>query len=129
MQMGRSSIGSLRQIPMDSRPSRGEIWYADLNPVRGHEQAGRRPVLIVSHDRFNHSRAGLVYFIPLTSQAKGIPYHVPLLPPEGGVTVQSYIMCEHARSGTTERLLQRWGDVSPQTMAQVEDRLRILLNL
>jgi mRNA interferase MazF len=112
-----------------SRSSRGEIWYAELAPVRGHEQAGQRPVLIVSSNVLNHSRARLVWFIPLTHRAKGVPSHVPVMPPEGGVKTQSYIMCEHLRSGSTERLLERWGRVSAQTMAQVEDRLRLLLDL
>lgn len=111
------------------QPSRGEVWTVDLDPTRGHEQAGRRPGLIVSVDRFNHGAAGLVVILPLTSKAKGIPFHVELSPPEGGVKDRSYIKCEEVRSVAKERLAERWGVVSPQTMEQVEDRLRILLNL
>ena len=47
-------------------PSRGEIWTADLNPTGGHEQAGKRPVLIVSTDTFNHGAADLLFVLPLT---------------------------------------------------------------
>ena len=50
-----------------SSPARGEVWLADLNPVRGHEQAGRRPVLVVSEDLFNQGPAGLAVVLPLTS--------------------------------------------------------------
>ena len=49
---------------MSTLPNRGEIWLADLNPTRGHEQAGVRPVLIISTNTFNHGRADLVFVLP-----------------------------------------------------------------
>jgi hypothetical protein len=64
-------------------PRRGEVWPVDLNPPRGHEQAGRRPALVVPADAFNRSRAGLVMVVPLTTRARGIPTHVEVRPPEG----------------------------------------------
>jgi mRNA interferase MazF len=112
-----------------SGPARGEVWLADLNPVRGHEQAGRRPVLVVSEDLFNQGPAGLAVVLPLTSTIRGIPSHVPVVPPEGGLKNRSAILCEGVRSVSVERLVVRWGVVSPGTMAAVEDRLRILLRL
>lgn len=60
---------------------------------------------------------------------RGIPLHVPISPPEGGVRERSYIMCENIRSVASERLVERWGTVLRATMATVEDRLRILLGL
>jgi len=110
-------------------PSRGEVWLVDLNPSRGHEQAGVRPGLIVSVDPFNHGPAELVVLLPLTSVVKGIPFHVKVSPPEGGVKVRSFIKCEDVRSVARERLSRRWGKVSATTLAAVEDRLRILLGL
>jgi len=110
-------------------PSRGEVWMLDLNPTRGREQAGRRPGLIVSVDLFNRGPAGLVVVLPITSKAKGIPFHVEVDPPEGGLKQKSFIKCEDVRSVATERLLQRYGAVSLETLSRVEDRLRILLNL
>ena len=112
-----------------TNPSRGEVWLADLNPTRGHEQAGRRPVLVVSEDLFNLGAAGLVVVLPLTSTRRGVPAHVPLTPPEGGLKTQSVILCDAIRSIAEERLVQQWGRVSRSTMALVEDRLRILLGL
>ena len=112
-----------------SPPSRGEIWLADLNPTRGHEQAGRRPILIVSEDVFNHGPADLVIVAPLTSTHRGIPSHVPITPPEGGLRSPSVILCDAIRSVTKERLVRQWGTVSSFTMTLVEDRLRILLGL
>lgn len=50
--------------------ARGEIWLVDLNPVRGHEQAGKRPCLIISVDLFNQGTSGLVVVLPITSKDK-----------------------------------------------------------
>ena len=66
-------------------PARGEVWLVDLNPTRGREQAGRRPVLVVSVDTFNRGPADLVVILPITSRQKGIASHVAIDPPEGGV--------------------------------------------
>lgn len=110
-------------------PVRGEIWLVDLNPTRGHEQGGRRPGLVVSVDLFNQGPAGLVIVIPITTKEKGIPLHVEIKAPEGGLTKRSFIKCEDLRSVSRERLVQRLGQVTRSTLDAVEDRLRILLNL
>jgi mRNA interferase MazF len=112
-----------------SAPARGEVWLADLNPTRGHEQASRRPVLVVSEDLFNRGPAGLVIVVPMTSTVRDVPSHVPVSPPEGGVRNRTAILCEAVRSMSVERLVVRWGAVDRPTMAAVEDRLRILLRL
>lgn len=115
---------------MSPNPSRGEIWLADLNPIRGHEQAGVRPVLIVSTDLFNHGPAGLVFALPVTRTDRRIPAHVPIEPPEGGVTSRSVILCDALRSISKERLRgEPWGRVTPATMERIEDILRTLLEL
>jgi mRNA interferase MazF len=110
-------------------PSRGQIWYVNLNPTRGHEQAGQRPALVVSVDIFNHGPAGLVVVLPVTSVDKGIPLHVRVNPPEGGLTQRSFIKIEDVRSVSTERLRDLQGVVSASTMSLVEQRLRVLLQL
>jgi len=109
--------------------SRGEIWLSDLTRVRGHEQAGTRPVLVVSADAFNHGPAQLVVVVPLTTRDREIPLRVRIEPPDGGVREPSFAMCEAVRSISTERLVRRWGIVEQTTIAAVEDRLRILLEL
>lgn len=53
------------------RTVRGEIWFADLDPTHGHEQAGRRPVLIISDDAYNRSRVAMVVALPLTKTLRG----------------------------------------------------------
>ena len=110
-------------------PSRGEVWMVDLDPTRGHEQSGRRPGLVVSVDLFNHGPADLVVLVPITSKAKGIPFHVEVNPPEGGLKQKSFIKCEDVRSVSRQRLTRKIGAVSRQTLDAVEDRLRILLSL
>ncbi|MCL6476866.1 MAG: type II toxin-antitoxin system PemK/MazF family toxin [Peptococcaceae bacterium] len=110
-------------------PSRGDIWLVDLNPVRGCEQAGKRPALVISVDLFNRGPADLVVVLPITTRDKGIPFHVEVSPPEGGLKEKSFIKCEDVRSIAKKRLLVRWGTVSFTTMAGVEDRIRILLGL
>jgi mRNA interferase MazF len=115
---------------MAVQPSRGEIWTASLSPTCGDEQAGERPVLIVSTNMFNHGPADLVFVLPLTRTDRRIPIHIPIEPPEGGIRARSFILCDALRSISSERLgARRWGVVSAQTMAQVEDCLRILLEL
>lgn len=111
-------------------PNRGEIWLADLDPIRGHEQGGARPVLVLSSNSFNHSRAQLLFVAPLTRTNRNIPFHVLIQPPEGGVKSPSYILCDATRSISRSRLGPApWGRVSGATLAIVEDRLRILFDL
>ncbi len=82
---------------------------------------------MVSDDRLNTSAAGLAFAAPLTSHAKDVPSHVAVEPPEGGLKQRSFIMCEHLRSVSHDRLVQRWGAVSAATLTAVERRLRFLL--
>ncbi len=110
-------------------PSRGDVWMVEFDPVRGHEQGGSRPALVVSADLFNKGAAGLVIVAPLTSRAKHVNTHVPVEPPEGGLSVRSFVKCEDIRSVSIERVGRRLGAVTDETLDLVEDRLRILLDL
>jgi mRNA interferase MazF len=109
---------------------RGEVWLADLNPSRGHEQTGQRPVLVVSADPFNQSPAGLVIAVPFTTRNRGIPTHIEVRPPDGGLRDLSFAMCEQLRALAADRLASHpFGTVSPAVLGAVEDRLRLLLVL
>jgi mRNA interferase MazF len=109
---------------------RGEVWLADLDPARGREQTGQRPVLVVSADPFNQSRAGLVIVVPCTTRGRGIPTHVELRPPEGGLREVSFAMCEQLRALAADRLGPGpFGSVPPAVLRAVDDRLRLLLVL
>lgn len=110
-------------------PRRGEVWLANLNPTLGREQRGRRPVLVVSVDLFNSGPADLIVVLPLTSTLRDIPLHVRIDEGDGGTTSESVVMCEAVRSVSKERLISKWGMLSRAAMAEVEDRLRVLLDL
>ena len=110
-------------------PSRGEVWDLNFDPTTGHEQAGTRPALILSEDIFNEGPAEMVVVAPVTRTQRKIRWHVPVAPPEGGLSSGSFIQCENVRSVSKQRLKRRRGRVSPPVMQQVEDRLRILLGL
>ena len=110
-------------------PALGEIWMIELNPVRGHEQAGRRPCLVVSDDLYNSGPAEKHIVVPVTSKNKHIPYHIVIVPPEGGLRMESYLMCDDIRSVSRERFQHKTGAVSNRTMHAIKDCLRTLLSM
>ena len=103
---------------------RGELYYADLDPVIGSEQGGMRPVLIIQNDLGNRF-SPTVIVLPLTSKVNKTPLrtHVPLTPPQGGVRRPSIILCEQVRTLEKARLTKRLGALSPEKMALVEKAL------
>ncbi len=109
---------------------RGDVWLADLGPTRGREQTGERPVLIISTNPFNQGRSRLVIAVPFTTRQRGLPIHVEVRPPDGGLRDVSFAMCEQVRSLAVDRLGPHpFGSVSPAVLNSVEDRLRLLLGL
>jgi len=114
---------------MAQSAARGEIWLVQLDPVRGHEQAGMRPGLVLSSDRFNRGPAGLVVVLPMTTRDRRIPLHVAVDPAESGLPARSTVKCDNLRAVARERLVRRLGQVSGDTLAEVEDRVRVLLEL
>ena len=111
------------------RARRGEIWLADLDPVRGNEQAGTRPVLVVSADRMGADRGDLAIVVPLTATDRVDHGAVPIPAGEGGLRVASFALPTKVRSISRERLIRRWGLASPSTTDRVADRLRVLLGI
>jgi mRNA interferase MazF len=105
-----------------ARILRGEIRWADLNPVRGHEQAGARPVLVLSHDVFNE-RSGTVIAVALTSQEPraGFPLTVELTSPK--LPKRSWVKTGQIRTLSTERIGRRLGRVSEEELAAVLEGL------
>jgi mRNA interferase MazF len=110
-------------------PARGEIWEVSFDPTVGREQAGRRPALVISDNALNSGPRGLVIVIPVTGTARGLPSHIPVSPPEGGLIKPSVIMTEQLRSVSKDRLGRRIGVVMPATMDQVDRIMRIVLGL
>jgi mRNA interferase MazF len=110
-------------------PRRGEIWIVDFDPVEGREQAGRRPALVLSVDAFNASHAEIVTVLPITSKARALRTRIEVVPPEGGLSVVSWVIGEQTRTVSIGRLRKRLGLVSTRTMAAVSDVVRLLLGL
>ena len=98
-------------------------------PHEGREQAGRRPVLILSVDPFNRSAAELVIVVPMTSRDKGVRSHILVPGKESGLAQDGWVKCEDVRSISTRRLHERAGLVPPQAMVEVAHALRALLGL
>ncbi|MGH9388200.1 MAG: type II toxin-antitoxin system PemK/MazF family toxin, partial [Vicinamibacteria bacterium] len=124
-----SSAARTKEEAPVTAPARGDVWLAEIDPTRGHEQAGRRPALVLSDDVFNRGPASLVIVLPITSTLRPIPSHVRLAPPDGGLKAESTVLCEAIRSVSRERLIHRIGSVSNLRMALVEDAVRVLLRL
>jgi mRNA interferase MazF len=78
---------------------------------------------------FNAGPARLVVVLPMTTRDRGIPLHVAIEPPEGGVSLRSLIKCEDIRSIDQQRLTRRLGRISEDTLSLVEESLRALLEL
>jgi mRNA interferase MazF len=100
-----------------------------LDPVEGHEQAGRRPALVLSVDAFNAGPADLVTVLPMTTRDRALASRIEVRPPEGGVSKISYVIGEQTRTLSSRRLVKRLGQVSSSTMARASDVVRILLGL
>lgn len=105
---------------------RGDIYYANLDPVIGSEQGGVRPVLIIQNDLGNRF-SPTVIVLPLTSRMgkASLRTHVPILPPQGGVKKPSLILCEQVRTLEKSRLKGFMGTLSPEKMRLVERALSL----
>jgi mRNA interferase MazF len=108
------------------RVRRGEIRWADLNPVRGREQAGRRPVLILSHDVFN-DRSGTVIAVALTSQPQraGFPLTLELSSPT--LPRKSWVKISQIRILALERIGDLLGEASSEELTQVVEGLNEII--
>ena len=109
---------------------RGDIYFADLDPVIGSEQGGVRPVLIIQNDLGNRF-SPTVIALPLTSRMGKAPLrtHVPLQPPQGGVRRPSIILCEQVRTLEKARLTRRLGAVSREALRAIERALQVSLDM
>ncbi|OGD18610.1 MAG: MazF family transcriptional regulator [Candidatus Aminicenantes bacterium RBG_13_59_9] len=105
-----------------ARILRGEIRWADLRPGRGHEQTGRRPVLILSHDVFNE-RSGTVIAMAITSQPQQAGFPLTLEITTEGLPKRSWVKISQVRTLATERIGKRIARLTPEELANVVDAL------
>ncbi|MGH8206489.1 MAG: type II toxin-antitoxin system PemK/MazF family toxin [Steroidobacteraceae bacterium] len=109
-----------------ARILRGEIRWADLNPVRGREQAGLRPVLILSQDIFNE-RSGTVIAAALTSQPQRAGFPLALQLRSTKLAKPSWVKISQVRTLSVERIGARLGRSTPEELAQVIEGLNEII--
>ncbi len=104
-------------------PDRGDVVWLDFNPVRGHEQGGRRPALVISPGKYN-AKSGLVLACPITSQVKGYPFEVGFKTK----VVQGVILTDQIRSiDWKQRRAEKVGVVSESAITEVQEHVRKLV--
>ncbi len=104
-----------------------EIWYADLNPVKGSEQKGYRPVVIISGNMLNQY-LNIVIACPLTSIIKGYKGNVILEPTtQNGLTQRSEILTFHVRSISKDRLVKKIGTIADEELEHLKQGLDDIL--
>jgi len=109
-----------------ARILRGEIRWADLDPTRGHEQAGQRPVLILSHDVFNE-RSGTVIAVALASQEPRAAFPLTLESQATGLPKRSWIKVSQIRTLAAERIGRRLARASAEEIARVIEGLNEII--
>ena len=110
-----------------ARILRGEIRWADLNPVRGHAQAGERPVLVLSHDVFNE-RSGTVIAMALTSQEPRAGFPLTREIKAAGLPKRSWVKIGQIRTLSTERIGRRLARVSDEALVDIVEGLNEIIS-
>jgi mRNA interferase MazF len=105
---------------------RGDIYWADLQPVRGHEQGGTRPVVIISHDLFN-ARSGTVIAFAITSQPQRAGFPLTWRLPEHALPKPSWVKISQVRTLSTERLGGYIGRLGEEEVTRLVDGLLELI--
>ncbi|HKO94750.1 MAG TPA: type II toxin-antitoxin system PemK/MazF family toxin [Polyangiaceae bacterium] len=121
---GGSGLGSRRRSVAGIL--RGELRWADLDPTRGHEQSGLRPVLILSHDVFNE-RSGTVIAMALTSQPQRAGFPLTLELTNAKLKKSSWLKISQIRTLSVERIGKRLGRVSAEELSQAIEGLNEII--
>lgn len=110
--------------------NRGEIWLAELNPVRGSEQAGKRPVLVMQTNAINRFTT-TVLTIPFTTNLRRatLPSCVKISAGEGGLSSDSVALCHQLRVLDKTRLTKKLGEVGDETLEKIENCILFTLGI
>ena len=106
---------------------RGEIYYADLDPVRGHEQAGLRPAVVLTNDTFNR-HSGTVIVMAITSQPQRAGFPLTFSLPATSLPRASWVKISQVRTISVERLGKRIGMVDAEDVAEIVNGLLELIS-
>jgi mRNA interferase MazF len=105
---------------------RGEIHWADLNPVRGHEQGGTRPVVILSHDVFNE-RSGTVIAMTITSQPQRAEFPLTMELESNDLPKRSWVKISQIRTLSVDRIGDRIDALPPEQLTHLIDGLNEII--
>ena len=107
-------------------PDAGDLVWLNFSPRAGHEQAGRRPAIVLTPRSYNQ-KAGLAVMCPLTREAKGYPFEVPI--PKPG-RMEGVILTDHIKSVDWQsRQAQKIGRVPAETLQQVRATIAALIGI
>lgn len=112
-----------------SRFHTGDIWLAELDPVVGREQGGRRPVVVVSTDGFHDLPINMIMVVPLTSHDRGLVTQPRIAAGQSGLSRVSVARPEDLRAVDASRLRRRLGSVGADELADIRRVLRYFLDL
>lgn len=107
---------------------RGQIWTVRLDPMIANEQAGTRPCVVISADRFNALPIRQCIIVPLTSRHRGLPHHIAVAD-DGGLARPSWAMCEAIRAVSAERLGSHVGSADQATTNAIARQIAQWLEL
>src|SRR5438874_13051451 len=108
---------------------RGDIWWVDFEPVRGSEQGGVRPALILQNDVGNRASTTTIVAAVASQYRRAYPFHVEIGPEESGLDRPSLILLEQLRTIDKSRLIRRAGHLSPERMLAVERGIKRSLGM
>ncbi|MFC2172486.1 type II toxin-antitoxin system PemK/MazF family toxin [Acidobacteriota bacterium] len=109
-----------------ARILRGDVFWADLNPVRGREQAGKRPIVVISHDVFNE-RSGTVIAMVITSQPQRAGFPLTYEVQSIKLPKQSWVKISQIRTLSTQRLSKKIGRISPEEVETLIEGLNEII--
>ena len=104
----------------------GDVLLADLDPA-GHEQGGRRPVLVLSGPSYNELRNEQLIVAAITSRQRGLPFHIPA-GADSGLRTPSWVQSESVRAISVQRVVRPVGRARPETVAEVRNRVTNFLS-
>ncbi|MFE3199774.1 type II toxin-antitoxin system PemK/MazF family toxin [Embleya sp. NPDC059237] len=103
---------------------------ADLAPVIGSEQSGRRPVVVVNSPFYASFPIAMAIIVPLTTQDRGLPHHVPVSSPQSGLRRPSWARTDDVRAISEQRLIGRpLGSVGDKEAEEIRTYLRLMLDV
>ena len=110
---------------------RGDVYFVNLSPAVGSELRDLHPCVVVQSNLVEHDLRPRTIVVPFTSKSprKPLPYVVTIQPPEGGLTLPSYALCDQVTRLDKSRLVRYTGQLSIESMLRIDNGLKLVLDL